>query len=593
MAAINFPEATQNGQVFEADTGVVYTYIGTPPNGYWSGMTEDAGSITLNALYVAKDDKGAVQTITGGGGLDLSGSIQFNSTNGNATFGGKVTSAATTDGDADTTLVTKGYLEDYTGGIGTYVRKDGDTMSGNLHISDKITFETDGDITTTGKEFRVGTGNYDNSNPGVLIGQDGGGSNGAGISIFHHNASDTQAFGIYGAGINNRVSWLDNLGNASFNSNVTAAKFLGDGSGLTNLGIPTVGSGTITIRQPGISDKTFNVNQSGDTTIDLLNDNTQGAAPGNGTITIVQPGTNNQTFTVNQSGNKTITLKNDNTVPSVGNGALTIRTAGENKAASGSFSANQSGSSTITLPTIRYGDLSGRPSIPTMGNGTITITQPGVSNQSFTVNQSGNTTIALKNDNTVTTPGNGTITIVQPGVSNQTFTVNQSGNKTITLKNDNTVVTPGNGTVTITQNGSNKGSFTMNQGGNTTIALTDTNTQNPNQNLQSVCSIGASYSGTITAANFNSTSDAAMKHNINPIDNALELINQIVGVRYNWNSDDSASAGVLAQDVETVLPELVATGDHKSVNYNGLVGVLIQAVKELSAEVTSLKNKVS
>ena len=64
MAAINFPEATQNGQVFEADTGVVYTYIGTPPYGYWSGMTEDAGSITLNALYVAKDDKGAVQTLS-------------------------------------------------------------------------------------------------------------------------------------------------------------------------------------------------------------------------------------------------------------------------------------------------------------------------------------------------------------------------------------------------------------------------------------------------------------------------------------------------------------------------------------------------
>ena len=86
MAALNFPEATANGQVFEADTGVVYTYIGTPPNGYWSGFAQDAGTDSLNALYVEKNDKGTRQTITGGGGLDLAGTIQLNSLNGSATF---------------------------------------------------------------------------------------------------------------------------------------------------------------------------------------------------------------------------------------------------------------------------------------------------------------------------------------------------------------------------------------------------------------------------------------------------------------------------------------------------------------------------
>ena len=103
----------------------------------------------------------------------------------------------------------------------------------------------------------------------------------------------------------------------------------------------------------------------------------------------------------------------------------------------------------------------------------------------------------------------------------------------------------------------------------------------------------AEFAGDVQAVNFNSTSDATLKHNINPIDNALELINEIVGVRYNWNKDDRPSAGVLAQDVETVLPELVANGEHKSVNYNGLVGVLVEAVKELSAEVKNLKSQIS
>ena len=336
-------------------------------------------------------------------------------------------------------------------------------------------------------------------------------------------------------------------------------------------------NGTITIVQPGTADQSFTVNQSGNTKITLKNDNTvvtpgdgklniklygqssqsqEGqftanqstnstitlpqisynelknrptipAAANNGTITIVQPGTENQTFTVDQAGNTTINLKNDNTVVTPGNGALTIKTAGQGANATGTFTANQSAGSTITLPTIRYGDLSGRPSI---GNGTITIKQPGTSDQTFTVNQSGNTEINLKNDNTVVTPGDGklniklfgqnaqsqegeftanqstnstvtlpqinynqlknlptipaeagagTITVVQPGTTNQTFNVNQAGNTQITLKNDNTVVTPGDGPLTIKlfgQGGNNQtGTYTANQTTGSTITLPQVN----------------------------------------------------------------------------------------------------------------------
>jgi hypothetical protein len=49
---------------------------------------------------------------------------------------------------------------------------------------------------------------------------------------------------------------------------------------------------------------------------------------------------------------------------------------------------------------------------------------------------------------------------------------------------------------------------------------------------------------------------------------------------------------VIAQEVEKVLPELIGQGETKSVNYNGLIGVLIEAVKELSEEVKDLKKKV-
>ena len=100
---------------------------------------------------------------------------------------------------------------------------------------------------------------------------------------------------------------------------------------------------------------------------------------------------------------------------------------------------------------------------------------------------------------------------------------------------------------------------------------------------------GLTVNGTVAATDFNSTSDITLKDNVSIIDNALEMINNLDGISWNWKHDGKASLGVSAQNVETVAPELVTTGDHKAVNYNGLVGVLIEAVKSLTAEVETLK----
>lgn len=100
-------------------------------------------------------------------------------------------------------------------------------------------------------------------------------------------------------------------------------------------------------------------------------------------------------------------------------------------------------------------------------------------------------------------------------------------------------------------------------------------------------------SGTVTAQHFNATSDIALKQDINVIDNALEMINNLNGIAWNWKNTGEASMGVSAQDVEAVAPELVGQGQYKSVNYNGLVGMLIEAVKSLSSEVKMLKSQIS
>jgi hypothetical protein len=96
--------------------------------------------------------------------------------------------------------------------------------------------------------------------------------------------------------------------------------------------------------------------------------------------------------------------------------------------------------------------------------------------------------------------------------------------------------------------------------------------------------------GTITATDFNSTSDINLKENVSTVENALETISALRGVSFDWKETGRGSYGVIAQELEEVLPDLVKNGEVKSVNYNGLIGVLIEAVKELKKEIEELKN---
>ena len=99
--------------------------------------------------------------------------------------------------------------------------------------------------------------------------------------------------------------------------------------------------------------------------------------------------------------------------------------------------------------------------------------------------------------------------------------------------------------------------------------------------------------GTLNATNVNSTSDANLKDNVKPVENASELVGKLEGVHFTWKENGSASVGVIAQQIEEHLPQLVYQGEeYKSVNYNGLVGVLIEAVKEQGAQIAALKAEI-
>ena len=96
--------------------------------------------------------------------------------------------------------------------------------------------------------------------------------------------------------------------------------------------------------------------------------------------------------------------------------------------------------------------------------------------------------------------------------------------------------------------------------------------------------------GTLSSTIVTSTSDEKLKDNIVTISNALDTVSQLRGVEYNWKDTGAKSMGVVAQEVEKILPYLVnETENGKSVMYSNMVGLLIEAIKELKEEINVLK----
>ena len=99
--------------------------------------------------------------------------------------------------------------------------------------------------------------------------------------------------------------------------------------------------------------------------------------------------------------------------------------------------------------------------------------------------------------------------------------------------------------------------------------------------------------GLLVAQDFNSLSDIRFKDNVETIDGAVAKLQQLRGVEFDWKFTPGSSVGVIAQEVQEVYPQLVTEGEEKiTVNYNGLVGLLIQAVKEQADEIAALKEKL-
>jgi len=108
--------------------------------------------------------------------------------------------------------------------------------------------------------------------------------------------------------------------------------------------------------------------------------------------------------------------------------------------------------------------------------------------------------------------------------------------------------------------------------------------------------LGSTSATAVNAYNFAVASDVMLKTNITPLSSTLDKVLQLDGYKYNWKNSDNNSThiGLIAQEVEQQFPELVTqNNNYKSVNYLGMIAVLINAMKEQQQEIEKIRNKIN
>ena len=98
--------------------------------------------------------------------------------------------------------------------------------------------------------------------------------------------------------------------------------------------------------------------------------------------------------------------------------------------------------------------------------------------------------------------------------------------------------------------------------------------------------------GKIKAHAFVTYSDETLKKDIKVMDNALETVMSLKGVEFSWKNSDKKDFGFIAQEVKSVLPQAVSTGQDgiSGVDYSRLTSVLVEAVKAQQVQIEELKS---
>jgi hypothetical protein len=130
--------------------------------------------------------------------------------------------------------------------------------------------------------------------------------------------------------------------------------------------------------------------------------------------------------------------------------------------------------------------------------------------------------------------------------------------------------------------------------GTASVLMTDAVASSTTATGTLVVTGGVGVSGQLTATTVVETSSIVFKENINPINNALELVMQLMGVTYDRKDNKEHEAGLIAEQVYKIIPDLVsldADGKPHGIKYTKLGAYLIESIKELKQEIVELQRK--
>ena len=128
--------------------------------------------------------------------------------------------------------------------------------------------------------------------------------------------------------------------------------------------------------------------------------------------------------------------------------------------------------------------------------------------------------------------------------------------------------------------------------GTASVLMTDNVTSSTTATGTLVVTGGVGVSGQVTATTLVETSSIVFKENINPIENALESVLMLMGVTYDRKDNKEHEAGLIAEDVYKIIPDLVsldADGKPHGIKYTKLTAYLLEAIKSLNKEINLLK----
>ena len=199
----------------------------------------------------------------------------------------------------------------------------------------------------------------------------------------------------------------------------------------------------------------------------------------------------------------------------------------------------------------------------------------------ITVAQDG--AVTLYNDN------NAKLATSSSGVTvNSTLDLESYGSDAIIRNDSGPVFMQSNSSVKFTDIGNNETFAVFNDNGAVDLYY-------DNIARLSTTSSGITVTGDATATNFNTTSDATLKTNVETLSGSLDAVKALRGVSFDWLENGGSEIGVIAQEVEAVLPDVVSTNDEgiKSVKYGNMVAVLIEAIKEQQLRIEVLEAKLN